>query len=63
MGEPPEDPMLLFEVLYGFGVASYTAFNADINRDLAVRFLTLAEKQGAIVPLMIGHRLMGGYLT
>jgi len=63
LGEPPEDPMLLFEVLYGFGVASYTAFNADINRDLAVRFLTLAEKQGAIVPLMIGHRLMGGYLT
>ena len=28
-------------------------------RELAAQFLTLAEKQGATVPLMIGHRLMG----
>ena len=28
-------------------------------RDLAAQFLALAEKQGATVPLMIGHRLMG----
>ena len=28
-------------------------------RDLAASFLTLAEKQRATVPLMIGHRLMG----
>jgi predicted ATPase len=31
-------------------------------RELAVRFLTLAEKQGATGPLMIGHRLMGASL-
>ena len=27
--------------------------------ELAAQFLALAEKQGATVPLMIGHRLMG----
>ena len=27
--------------------------------DLAVHFLALAQKQGATIPLMIGHRLMG----
>ena len=59
LGEPPEDPLLLFSVLYGFWVANYLAFNGDVIRDLAAQFLALAEKQGTIVPLMIGHRLMG----
>jgi class 3 adenylate cyclase/predicted ATPase len=59
LGEPPEDPLLLFSVLYTFWVANYAAFNGDVMRELAVQFLTLAEKQGATVPLMIGHRLMG----
>ena len=35
------------------------AFNGDVMRELATQFLALAEKQGATVPLMIGHRLMG----
>jgi len=34
------------------------AFDGDALRELAAQFLTLAEKQGATVPLMIGHRLM-----
>jgi hypothetical protein len=59
MGEPLEDPLLLFSVLYGFWVANYLAFNGDALRDLAAQFLTLAEKQTATAPLMIGHRLMG----
>ena len=59
LGEPPEDPLLLFSVLYGFWVASYIAFNGDVMRELAAQFLALAEKQGATVPLMIGHRMMG----
>ena len=59
LGEPPEDPLLLFSVLYGFWVANYVAFNGDVVRELAAQFLALAEKQGATVPLMIGHRLMG----
>jgi predicted ATPase len=59
LGEPPEDPLLLFSVLYGFWVANYVAFNGDVMRELAAQFLTLAEKQGAAVPLMVGHRNMG----
>ena len=59
LGEPPEDPLLLFSVLYGAWGASYIAFNGDLMRNLAAQFLALAEKQGATVPLMIGHRLMG----
>ena len=38
------------------------AFNGDVMRELAAQFLALAEKQGATVPLMIGHRLMGSSL-
>jgi class 3 adenylate cyclase/predicted ATPase len=62
LGEAPEDPLLLFSVLYGFWVASYTAFNGDVLRELAVQFLALAEKQGTTGPLMIGHRLLGNSL-
>ena len=59
LGEPPEDPLLLFAVIYGFWVGNYVAFNGDALRNLAVQFMALADKQGATVPLMIGHRLMG----
>ena len=59
LGEPPEDPLLLFSVLYGFWVVNFVAFNGDAMRELAAQFLALAEKQAATVPLMIGHRLMG----
>ena len=59
LGEPLQDPLLLFSVLYSFWVANYAAFNGDVMRELAAQFLALAEKQGATVPLMIGHRLMG----
>jgi class 3 adenylate cyclase len=59
LGESPEDPLLLFSVLYAFWVANFVAFNGDVICDLAAQFLALAEKQRAIVPLMIGHRLMG----
>ena len=62
LGEPPEDPLLLFSVLYSVSVASYIAFNGEEVRELAAQFLSLAEKQGAAVPLMIGHRLMGASL-
>jgi class 3 adenylate cyclase/predicted ATPase len=59
LGEPLEDPLLLFSVLYAFWVANFVAFNGDVCRDLAAQFLALAEKQRAAVPLMIGHRLVG----
>ena len=59
LGEHPEDPLLLFTVLYGFAIANFAAFNGDTLRELASQFLALAEKQRAAVPIMIGHRLIG----
>jgi predicted ATPase len=62
LGEPPDDPLLLFSVLYSFWTTSFVAFQGDALRELASQFLALAEKQGATVPLMIGHRMMGSVL-
>jgi class 3 adenylate cyclase len=59
LGEAPEDPLLLFSVLYGFWVANLVAFNSDVCCDLSTQFLSLAEKQGATVPLMVGHQIVG----
>jgi predicted ATPase len=59
LGEPPEDSLLLFSVLYSVWVANYAAFNGDVLSELAAQFLALAEQQRATIPLMIGHRLMG----
>jgi class 3 adenylate cyclase/predicted ATPase len=58
-GEPPEDALLLFLVLYGFWVESYVAFNGDAALELAAQFLATAEKQGAEVPVIVGHRISG----
>ena len=58
LGEPPEDALLLFLVLYGFWMANLFAANCDLCRELAEHTLTLAEKQKALVPLVIGHRMM-----
>jgi class 3 adenylate cyclase/predicted ATPase len=59
LGEPPEDRLVLFSALFGLWVENRVAFNGDAALDLAAQFLTLANKQGATVPLMIGHRIMG----
>jgi class 3 adenylate cyclase/predicted ATPase len=60
LGETPEDLLLLFSALYGFWGAYYVAFDdGDLVRKLAAEFMMLAEKQGATVPLLIGHRVMG----
>jgi predicted ATPase len=45
LGEPPEDPLLLFSTLYGVWAANFVAFNGHVCRDLAAQFLTLAEKK------------------
>jgi class 3 adenylate cyclase len=55
LGEPLEDPLLLFSVLYGIHVANVISFNGDACREVAARFLTLAEKQEATIPLMIAR--------
>jgi len=62
LGEPPEDPLLLFSVLYTFWASSYVGFDGDAIRKLAAQFLALAEKDGATILLVVGHRLMGSSL-
>jgi class 3 adenylate cyclase/predicted ATPase len=62
-GEAPEDPLLLFSVLFGLWVANLTAFNGDVLRELAEEFLALAKKQGTIVPLIVGHNCVGTSLA
>jgi predicted ATPase/class 3 adenylate cyclase len=62
MGEPLEDPLLLFSALYFLWVPNLVAFNGDMIRELAAQCLELANKQGTTVPLMIGHRLMASSL-
>ena len=59
LGEPPEDPLLLFSVLYGVWGVDRIAFNGDAMRELSAQFLALAAKQSATVPLMNGHRIVG----
>jgi class 3 adenylate cyclase/predicted ATPase len=59
LGEPPEDPLLLFLVLAGVWAVSYISFKGDVMRELAEQFLALAEMQRATIPIMYGHRVMG----
>jgi class 3 adenylate cyclase/predicted ATPase len=59
LGEPAEDPLLLYSVLYGFFLQKFIAFNGDAACALATQFLTLAEQQNATASIMIGHRLLG----
>jgi tetratricopeptide (TPR) repeat protein len=63
LGEPPDDPLLLFSVLNGFWTAAYVSLNGEAVCEIAEQFLALAKKQKAIFPLIVGHRLMGTSLT
>jgi hypothetical protein len=62
-GEPLEDPLLLFSVLYGLWGTNILTFKADMTLELAAQLLALANKQGAAVPRMVGHRAMGASLV
>jgi predicted ATPase len=70
LGEPPEDPLMLFSVLIGLFSANFVAFNADVSRDLAAQMLALADKQKASFhhrrdqqrSAMVGHNLLGAAL-
>jgi predicted ATPase len=59
LGEPPEDPLLVFSVLYDVWGVDRIAVNGDAMRELSAQFLALASKQNATVPLMNGHRIVG----
>jgi predicted ATPase len=62
IGERPDNPLLLFAVLGGYWAANVVAGNIEACRDVATRFLALAEKQHASAPLVIGHHHMGSSL-
>jgi len=57
-GDTPEDPLVLFSVLYGFWAVNLLASNMDASLDLASQFLALATTQSS-APRMIAHRMMG----
>jgi class 3 adenylate cyclase/predicted ATPase len=59
LGEPPENPLLLYSVLYGAWAANAAAINGDALLSHAAQFLALAEKQGATTPRMMGHGITG----
>ena len=59
LGEPLDDPLVVFSVIFGFWMANLVAFNADAVRELAAECLSLAEKHGGAVPLILGHFLNG----
>jgi class 3 adenylate cyclase/predicted ATPase len=59
LGEPPEDPLLLFSALFALSIANIAGGNGDVGRERAAQILALAEKHGGKVPLVLGHRAMG----
>jgi hypothetical protein len=44
-GEPPEDPLILFSILYGFWGVSFQRFNREAVYNLAAQFLALARNR------------------
>jgi predicted ATPase len=62
LGEPAEDPLALFSILYGVWVWNFAAFNSRATLDLARQFLALAREQNETLPLAIGHRMTASSL-
>ena len=58
-GEPPEDPLILFSVLFGFWVANLVAFDGDLVRKHAAEFMERAQRQDVTAPIMIANTVMG----
>jgi predicted ATPase len=63
LGEPPEDPLLVFSALSALFNVNIVAFDGDVVRERAAQILTRAEKQGGKVPLVTGHRSMNAALV
>jgi predicted ATPase len=59
LGEPIHDPLLQSSVFQGLWRGAYVAFDGGLMHELAAEFLAFAERQGATVPLVAAHRMMG----
>ncbi len=62
LGEPAEDPLALFSILYGVWVWNFAAFNSHATLALARQFLTLARERDETLPLAIGNRMIASSL-
>jgi class 3 adenylate cyclase len=58
LGEPLENPLILYSLLYVAWATNVGAFNGDALRALAAQFLALAESQGVPIATMMGHFMM-----
>ncbi len=58
-----EGSQQFFSVLFGLWVANLINFNGAVQSELAAQYLTLAEKEGSAIHLMIGHRIAAMSLT
>jgi hypothetical protein len=58
LGEPSEDPLLLFSVLYAFWVTNFVAFDGDVCRDLAAQFKKCVVNARTSSGLMSGNPFM-----
>ena len=64
LGEPPEDPLILFSILYGFWSVSFQHFNQrSCMQPCNSVSLRLADKQRTSGPVIVGHRLLGASLS
>ena len=63
LGEPLEDPLLLYTVLYLGWATNFGTFNGSALRTLSAKFLAVAEKQDDPFPIMLGHSLTGQSLV
>jgi hypothetical protein len=59
LGEVPDDPLLPFAAFYGIWAGYFVAFDGDMVGKLAEQFLSLADKQEAVAPRLMAHRIMG----
>jgi predicted ATPase len=62
LGEPPEDPLLLFSALDALFQMQLVAFDGDAVRKDAAQLLALARKQGGKVQLLRGHQAVASAL-
>jgi tetratricopeptide (TPR) repeat protein len=63
LGEPLEDPLLLFSALFALWVNSAVAFEGRITLGHANHLLALAEDLGKTAPLVIAHCVLGQTLA
>ena len=63
LGEPLEDPLMLFSALFAVWVSSAVVFDGRTALGHADHLLALAEELGKPAPLVIAHRVLGQTLA